>query len=261
MSRGTGTSPRAGILDFAGRTSPERDLLGALERIAAAGLTWHSHRPRPFITAEWRDGGIPAWLWQEDPSMLALDARGRPAGAHRPYPALTYPHPAYETAAVASVGTAIGAAARYLASRGGPIVHLQLDDEPSWWQQLRDPLALDYSPFLVAPTPNGPSRYAAWLLERHGQMATLDRLHRTSFRTPGAVEPPRQLRCRSRAAATISTGSTSSSISSMSTSRCSTPQPARRGSMVRTPMLSPYLLPLQAARFAAFARERLPDLG
>jgi len=72
--------PSPGALDLTGRTSPERDLFGALEAIAAAGLTC-LYRPGPFITAEWRDGGIPAWLWAADPSILALDAAGRPAGA------------------------------------------------------------------------------------------------------------------------------------------------------------------------------------
>src|SRR6476646_498683 len=86
--------PMPGAVDFTGRTLPERDLHGALEAIAAAGLEC-IYRPGPFITNEWRDGGIPAWRWSSDPSILALDAAGRPAGDGRPYPALTYAHPGY----------------------------------------------------------------------------------------------------------------------------------------------------------------------
>ncbi len=251
--------PARGELDLTGRTIPERDLLGALDRIAAAGLRC-IYRPGPFITAEWRDGGIPSWLWHDDPSILALDARGRPAGAHRPYPALTYPHPAYETAAVKWLRTAIRAAAPYLASRGGPIVHLQLDDEPSWWQQLRDPLALDYNPFLVAPTTDGPSRYGSWLLERHGDLATLDRLHRTASRTPAALEPPREL-----AAAHAQLPRFLDWFDfklHLIDEHIAVLHAAAREAGFDGPisMLSPYLLPLQAAHFAAFARSRMPDL-
>ena len=91
--------PTPTALDLSGRTLPERDLLGALDAIAAAGLTC-IYRPGPFITGEWRDGGIPAWLWQRDPSIVALDARGRSAAAGQAYPALTYAHPGYEVPAV-----------------------------------------------------------------------------------------------------------------------------------------------------------------
>ncbi|HEY0443959.1 MAG TPA: beta-galactosidase, partial [Candidatus Limnocylindrales bacterium] len=91
--------PSPGALDFTGRTSPERDLFGALDAIADAGLDC-IYRPGPYITAEWRDGGIPAWLWEQSPAILSLDAAGRASGAGRPYPALTYSHPDYEGPAV-----------------------------------------------------------------------------------------------------------------------------------------------------------------
>ncbi len=251
--------PVRGELDLTGRTIPERDLLGALDRISAAGLTC-IYRPGPFITAEWRDGGIPAWLWRDDPSMLALDAAGRPAGAHRPYPALTYPHPAYEQAVVAWLATAIRAATPYLASDGGPIAHLQLDDEPSWWQQLRDPLALDFSPFLVAPSATGPSRYAAWLLRRHGDLGTINRVHRTAFATPDAVEPPREI--------AVDHAELPRFLDwfdfklDVINEHVAVLHAATRAAGYDGPisMLSPYLLPLQAATFAAFATKRMPDL-
>ena len=85
--------PQRGRLDLTGETLPERDLVGALDAIEAAGLDC-VYRPGPFITAEWRGGGIPSWLWEELPEVQALDAEGRAAGAGRPYPAITYTHPA-----------------------------------------------------------------------------------------------------------------------------------------------------------------------
>ena len=251
--------PSPGPIDFTGRTLPERDLLGALDRIAAAGLTC-IYRPGPFITAEWRDGGIPAWLWQGDPSMLALDAAGRPAGAGRPYPALTYAHPGYESAAADWLTAAIGAVSGYFATSGGPIVHLQIDDEPSWWQQLRDPLALDYNAFLVAPRDAQPSRYAAWLLGRHGGLDALNRAHRTTLQAVTEIEPPREV-ITDRAQLPRSLDWLEFKLAVIN-EHIAVLHAAARSAGFDGPvsMLQPYLLPLQAATFAAFARERLPDL-
>ncbi len=251
--------PSPGSIDFTGRTLPERDLLGALDRIAAAGLTC-IYRPGPFITAEWRDGGIPEWLWQGDPSMRALDAAGRPAGAGRPYPALTYAHPGYESAAVDWLTAAIGAVSGYFATSGGPIVHLQIDDEPSWWQQLRDPLALDYNAFLVAPRDAQPSRYAAWLLRRHGGLEALNRAHRTTFGAVTEIEPPREV-ITDRAQLPRSLDWLEFKLEVINEHIVVLHAAARSvGFDGPVSMLQPYLLPLQAATFAAFARERLPDL-
>jgi beta-galactosidase len=251
--------PSPGPIDFAGSTLPERDLRGVLDRIGDTGLGC-IYRPGPFITAEWRHGGIPAWLWQGDPSMLALDATGRPAGEGRPYPALTYTHPGYEGAATAWLAASIQAIEGYLASNGGPVVHLQLDDEPSWWQQLWDPLALDFSPFLVAPRDGQPSRYADWLIRRHGDLAQVNRTHRTTARTPADIEPPRAaLTDRRQLARHLDWLDFKLDVIN---EHVAVLHAAAREAGFDGPlsMLQPYLMPLQAATFAAFARERMPDL-
>ena len=247
--------PHRGDIDLTGRTHPERDLLGALDEIAAAGLNC-IYRPGPFITAEWRDGGIPAWLWGQDPSILALDAAGKPAGAGRPYPALTYAHPGYEGPAVQWLVTSIESVAEYFKSRGGPIVHLQLDDEPSYWQQLDDPLALDYNPWLVEPAADRPSRYAQWLLDRHGSLDALNTAHHTDWRRPAAVEPPR-IPMAERNQLTRYVDWLDFKLNAVD-EHVVVLDRAARGAGFEGPvsMLFPYLLPLQAAKFAAFARER-----
>lgn len=251
--------PSPGALDLTGRTRPERDLLGALDAIAAAGLDC-IYRPGPFITAEWRDGGIPAWLWDRDPSILALDAAGRPAGASRPYPALTYAHPGYEGPAVRWLATAIGRVEDYFQSRGGPIVHLQLDDEPSYWQQLDDPLALDYNPFLVEPIGDRPSRYANWLLRRHGSLDALNAAHHTTWQRPTAVEPPR-IPLAERNELIRFVDWLDFKLDAVNEYVVVLERAAREtGFDGPISMLFPYLLPLQAAKFAAFARDRGLDL-
>jgi beta-galactosidase len=251
--------PQPGAVDFTGRMVPERDLLGALEEIAAAGLSC-IYRPGPFITAEWRDGGIPAWLWQRDPSIVALDAEGSSAGADRPYPALTYSHPGYEKPAAAWLKRSIEVAAGHLASSGGPIVHLQLDDESSYWQQLADPLALDYNPYLVDAEGGRPSRYADWLLRRHGSLDAVNAAQRTLWSAPSQIEPPRTLPAI-RADLIRHVDWLEFKLDAINEHVEVLEQTAREaGYDGPISMLFPYLLPLQAARFAEFARVRMPDL-
>ncbi len=251
--------PSPGALDFTGRSLPERDLLGALDAIATAGLRC-IYRPGPFITAEWRDGGIPAWLWTADPSILALDAAGRSAGAGRPYPALTYAHPGYEGPAVDWLVRSIEAVADYFVSRGGPIVHLQLDDEPSYWQQLDDPLALDYNPHLVASVNGRPSRYGDWLLRRHGSLDAVNAAHHTSWQGAASVEPPRvPLIERNELVRYVDW--LDFKLDEINEHVVVLEKAAREtGFDGPISMLFPYLLPLQAAKFAAFASARGLDL-
>lgn len=141
-------SPSEGTADFTGATVPERDLTAALEEIATVGLDC-VFRPGPFITAEWRDGGIPGWLLRDYPQIGALDARGRPAGRGRSYPVITHSHPDYQRRAREWMEQALTIALPYAKDRGGPVVNVQLDDEPSYWRTLADPLAADYNPFLL----------------------------------------------------------------------------------------------------------------
>lgn len=251
--------PQPGALDFTGRTLPERDLLGALDEISAAGLAC-IYRPGPFITAEWRDGGIPAWLWQNDPSILALDARGRPAGAGQPYPALTYAHPGYATPAAGWLRTSIKQVARHLAQHGGPIVHLQLDDEPSYWRQLDDPLALDYNPFLVDPSGGQPSRHADWLLRRHGSLFAVNAAHLTRWAAPTDIEPPRVAPTR-RTDLTRHVDWLDFKLDAIDRYVVVLERTAREaGYDGPISVLFPSLQPLQAAKFAAFARARDLDV-
>lgn len=182
--------PEHGTLDLVGRTLPERDLLGALETIARAGLKC-IFRPGPFITNEWRGGGLPDWLWEQTPQLLSLDVNGLPSGRNRAYPAITYAHPAYRHACQQWFEDVIGAVKGYLASQGGPIFHIQIDDEPSYWHLLNNPLMADYNPCLVAHGTE-PSLYAHWLLERYGSLSQLNASHQAQYQTSMEIEPPRQ---------------------------------------------------------------------
>ena len=251
--------PQPGAADFTGRTVPERNLLGALDEIAMAGLTC-IYRPGPFVTAEWRDGGIPSWLWLLDPEILALDAAGQPAGAGRPYPALTYSHPGYEGPAVAWLKQSIEGAAGHMASAGGPIVNLQLDDEPSYWQQLADPLALDYNPYLIASVNGSPSRYAEWLLRRHGSLDAVNAAQRARFSAVTEIGPPRAVPAL-RTELIRHVDWLDFKLDAINEHIAVLERAAREaGYKGPISMLFPYLLPLQAAKFAEFARDRMREM-
>jgi beta-galactosidase len=175
--------------DFTGAEVAERDLHGALAEIADAGLGCVL-RPGPFITAEWRHGGIPRWLWEEHPEVRAVNSAGAPTPPATSYPVLTYGHPVYVERATRWVEAVLDVAAPHLGP-DGCVINIQLDDEPSYWWQLYDPLAIDYNPVLVDPDGDAPSAYGAWLLARHGSLDAVNAAHGSSAARPRDLGPPR----------------------------------------------------------------------
>jgi beta-galactosidase len=177
--------------DLDGRTGPERDLRGALDEIEAAGLDC-IFRPGPFITAEWRNGAIPDWLWEREPGVLALDATGGVSLPDHPYPGITHGHPAYRAAEAAWLEASCAIAAEHLAGRGGCVIDVQLDDEPSYWQRIEiGSLAADYNPVLVAsPGGDAPSRFGEWLLTRHGSLDAIRDAYGTRWARGAEIVPP-----------------------------------------------------------------------
>ncbi|MEP6759208.1 MAG: beta-galactosidase [Actinomycetota bacterium] len=175
--------------DLGGRTSPERDLRGAMDEVAAAGLDC-IFRPGPFITAEWRDGGIPDWLWEREPGVLALDVTGGVSAPDHPYAAITHAHPTYRAAEAEWLEASCAIAVEHLATRGGSVIDVQLDDEPSYWQRIASgSLAVDYNPLLIS---GEPSRFGAWLLERHGSLDAINAAYGTAWSGAGDIDPPRE---------------------------------------------------------------------
>lgn len=247
--------PTCDGLDLTGHTSAERDLVGCLEDIAAAGLAC-IFRPGPFITAEWRGGGLPDWLLERHPEILGCSSSGEPAGAPSDYPVVTYAHPEYLTASRAWLEAALGVAKPYLASNGGPIINVQIDDEPSYWNTLNKPLASDYNPYLVALLDGGPSRYAHFLLTRHGNLEAVNAAHRTEFGGPEDIDPPRAM-MESRDELVRYLDWHDFKILQIN-EHCVFLYDIVRGAGVSEPisMLFPYLLPLQARQFSRFMTER-----
>ena len=237
--------------DFSGKAVAERDLRAFLDLVADSGLAC-VFRPGPFITGEWRNGGLPDWLWESEPGMLALNAAGQPAGAPSGYQAVTYAHPAYEAAVRRWMAQVLRVAVRYLSSAGGPIVNVQLDDESSYWQQMWHPLGLDYNPVLVEAS-DGPSRYSAWLLDRYGTLAALNESHGTKYARPADIEPPRTIE-----GPLVMLMDWQDFKLHQINEHIALLHDLALGAGIDVPLsvLFPYLLPLNASKFSRFAAER-----
>jgi hypothetical protein len=98
-----------GDFDFIGARDPRRDLPAFLRLAAEYGL-WVLLRPGPYIYAEWPNSGIPE----------------RMVRYHRL-------HPEFAREAKAWIAAVVELARPFLASRGGPIVMWQADNEADPW--------------------------------------------------------------------------------------------------------------------------------
>jgi beta-galactosidase len=184
-----------GDFDFTGRTHPQRNLLGFLEAIEKAGLL-AVPRPGPFITFEWRNGGIPDWFFAAHPEAQALTAAGVPLAPRPAYPPISYLHPAYVDACRHWFDAVLPILAERQYTVGGPIIEVYLDDEPSYFQLLKgDPTILDYNPVVVGDGVE-PGYYQRWLERRfNGDLRELNDVYRTQADRFATVDPPRtQLR-------------------------------------------------------------------
>jgi beta-galactosidase len=116
--------PQSEHFDFDGHSHPQRNLQHFLELCKQYGLTVFM-RPGPYVMAELRQQGLPAWIASQYPEVLARDAEGNihPTGM------VTYLHPTFLHLAhrwYRAVGDAVG---RFYAENGGPIILTQLDNE------------------------------------------------------------------------------------------------------------------------------------
>jgi beta-galactosidase len=159
--------PQEGSLDFTGATHPQRNLIAFLDIAQQTGL-YVVFRPGPYICSEWLNGGIPSWLLQKHPEILALDSRGRPSVEYGMiYPPITYCHPVYLEYVQQWYHHVFEAVRPYFSANGGNIINIQLDDEQSYWRTLEQgPLLADYNPVVIGGLGN-PNRYGRWLESKY----------------------------------------------------------------------------------------------
>ncbi len=125
-------------------------------------------RPGPFISDEWRNGGIPDWFLESAPSdsfMYGPDGTpltpGAPFGAPPKvaallggmsefyFPAPSYRSPTYLAAARRWLQAFAAFVRPWLATHGGPVVAVQVDDETCFYYNF-GPFEVDYNPHTVA---------------------------------------------------------------------------------------------------------------
>jgi len=176
--------PTEGELDLDGATDPRLDVPRFLDLCAEYDLAVQL-KPGPWICAEEPGGGYPDWLLAQR-DLLALDDLGDPVLGYNPpfqHHVPSYADERYRAAAarwLQSVWRRLGDHA----GPGGPIVAVQLDNEPSICFQ--DSLfGGDYHPVAVAA-------FRSWLADRYRTQEEFE----ASWREPGVTfdtaEPPRR---------------------------------------------------------------------
>lgn len=116
--------PEEGVIDLTGESHERRDLAGFLRLVCRSGL-YCIIRPGPYVMAEVRHEGIPGWLLERYPEIVA---RRRDGGEH-PARVVTYRHPRF----LAKVREWYEAVNRVIApmqhTEGGPVIMYQLCNE------------------------------------------------------------------------------------------------------------------------------------
>ena len=116
--------PEQGQYDFIGQTDPQRDVVRFLELVRDAGLVFLA-RPGPFIYAEYKGFGYPAWLGDAIPEALCQRQNGKPAVASH-YQLYSLRHPSYIDAVRRWYGVVAELLGPFL---NKPVVAWQLDNE------------------------------------------------------------------------------------------------------------------------------------
>lgn len=176
--------PEKETFDFRGETHPQRDLEGFLELAQEAGL-YVIIRPGPYICGEWKNGGIPEWLINEHPEILAKGPEG-PLPRDIYYPPVTYLHPTYLKAVEEWYGAVFPIIKKYLYTRGGPIISVSIDDEPSYWETIFQAFLTDYND----PVVRQGGLWEKWL-RNNFELEILRKRYRGTFSDYSEIRPPK----------------------------------------------------------------------
>ncbi|MCD6373321.1 MAG: beta-galactosidase [Thermococcus sp.] len=176
--------PEEGMFDFTGDTHPQRDLEGFLELAQELGF-YAIIRPGPYICGEWKNGGIPDWLINSHPEVLAKGPDG-PLPRDIYYPPITYLHPVYLEAVEKWYNAVFPVIKKYLHTRGGPIISVSIDDEPSYWETIFQAFLTDYNEPIVRPG----GLWERWLRDNF-ELESLRRRYRGNFSDYSEIQPPK----------------------------------------------------------------------
>lgn len=161
--------------------TPQRDLEGFLE--LCKKLEIHVIvRPGPYQYSELKYDGLPGWLCDYYPEILARDVHGNIMRAS----SASYLHPTFVKKARIWYEAVCPILARYTQENGGTIAFAQFDNEMigihEWfggWDYNTDTMGFGRED----------GRYASFLRKRYGDIALLNETYRTTYLSFGMVEP------------------------------------------------------------------------
>jgi len=117
--------PEEGVFDFTGKTLPERNLIGWLNKCKEYGLMCIL-KPGPFILAEYRGAGLPDWfLNRHEPDIRMHNSKGQTVYSD----GISLFFPAYQTKVAEWYNQVMPVIKQNEISAGGPIIMMQLCNE------------------------------------------------------------------------------------------------------------------------------------
>jgi beta-galactosidase len=179
----------AGKMDFEGKTDPRKNVIKFLELLEKYNLLLN-FRSGPFCCNEMPHGGYPGWLVLGDPAMMVWDWQNRTTQGYwigrREGSQPSYLHPDYLSLCEAWFDEVDKIAAKHLASKGGCISMINLDNEISYI--CRDSLLdSDYNPVNVRRG----GFYHQFLKEKYVKVSSLP--YQKNYQTFEEITPPRNV--------------------------------------------------------------------
>ncbi len=113
-----------GKFDFNGNTIEERDLVSFLELLKSENM-YCIVRPGPYVMSEIKLEGMPKWLIESYPEVIAKDQFGK----DHPTKVVSYMHPTYLKKVQQWYEKVCGIFKNYQITKGANIIMLQLDNE------------------------------------------------------------------------------------------------------------------------------------
>jgi len=173
--------PEEGQFRF-GEAADWLDLEGFLHCARDAGL-YVIARPGPYQYSELIYDGLPGWLCEQYPEVLARDVHGKPFRSS----SVSYLHPVFLEKVRRWFDAVSPILARYTLAKGGPIAFVQLDNETigihEWFN------SLDYNTETMGFGKED-GRYPAFLARRYQDIHRLSSAYRKKYASFAAVEPP-----------------------------------------------------------------------
>ncbi|WP_349408492.1 beta-galactosidase [Pseudalkalibacillus sp. SCS-8] len=158
-----------GVYDFTGETRGERDLKGFLELAESFGF-YCIVRPGPYVMAEVRFHGVPDWLLDRYPEVVAKTREG----AEHPTRVVSYRHPLFLEKTRKWYEAVNQIIAPKQIEHGGPIIMYQLCNEIGMFHWVSN--TSDYNADTIA-------RFENYLKDKYGSIIRFNEVHEINERS------------------------------------------------------------------------------